>query len=66
MRIGLMLRHIDEGGGPGEYTRNLLPKLLALDQRNEYYLLYANDRHVRDYEPFPNSQSIVLDRKSVV
>lgn len=64
MRIGLMLRHIDEGGGPGEYTRNLLPKLLALDQRNEYYLLYANDRHVRDYEPFPNSQSIVLPSTS--
>lgn len=42
MRIGIMLRSIDEKGGVGVYTRNIVKELLHLDQKNEYVLLYAN------------------------
>ena len=42
MRIGIMLRSIDEKGGVGIYTRNIVTELLQLDKNNEYTLFYAN------------------------
>ena len=42
MRIGLMLRSIEEKGGVGVYTRNIVQELLQLDKTNEYILFYAN------------------------
>jgi glycosyltransferase involved in cell wall biosynthesis len=42
MRIGIMLRSIDEKGGVGVYTRNIVKELLELNQKNEYVLFYAN------------------------
>src|SRR6266511_1174681 len=42
MRIGIMLRSIDEKGGVGVYTRNIVKELLQLDKNNEYILFYAN------------------------
>lgn len=42
MRIGIMLRSIDEKGGVGVYTRNIVKELLQLDNSNEYVLFYAN------------------------
>ena len=46
MRIGIMLRALDEKGGVGVYTRYLTQKLLELDRRNHYVLLYSNPAHV--------------------
>ena len=40
MRIGVMLRAIEERQGIGIYSRNLLEELLELDRRNEYVLFY--------------------------
>ena len=40
MRIGVMLRAIDERGGIGVYTENVVQELLALDRHNEYVLFY--------------------------
>src|SRR6266540_2229938 len=42
MRIGIMLRSIDEKGGVGVYTRNIVKELLQFDQKNKYVLFYAN------------------------
>lgn len=42
MRIGIMLRSIDETGGVGVYTRNIVKELLQLDKNNEYILFYGN------------------------
>lgn len=42
MRIGIMLRSMDEKGGVGVYTRNIVKELLQLDSKNEYVLFYAN------------------------
>jgi glycosyltransferase involved in cell wall biosynthesis len=42
MRIGIMLRSIDEKGGVGVYTRNIVKELLQLDHKNQYFLFYAN------------------------
>jgi len=32
MRIGVMLRVLEEKGGIGVYARNLIPELLGIDQ----------------------------------
>jgi glycosyltransferase involved in cell wall biosynthesis len=42
MRIGIMLRSIDEKGGVGVYTRNIVRELLQLDSKNEYILFYTS------------------------
>lgn len=42
LRIGIMLRALDERGGVGVYTRGILRELLALDTRNEYVLYYRD------------------------
>jgi glycosyltransferase involved in cell wall biosynthesis len=42
MRIGMMLRALDEKGGIGVYTNNLLHELLSIDNRNHYVLFYRN------------------------
>lgn len=41
-----MLRAIDEKGGVGVYTRNIVKELLQFDQHNEYILFYANPYNV--------------------
>lgn len=41
-----MLRSIDEKGGVGVYTRNIVKELLQLDQKNEYVLFYANPANI--------------------
>lgn len=46
MRIGIMLRSIDEKGGVGVYTRNIVKELLRLDSENEYVLFYANPTNI--------------------
>jgi glycosyltransferase involved in cell wall biosynthesis len=46
MRIGIMLRSIDEKGGVGVYTRNIVKELLQIDQKNEYVLFYANPSNI--------------------
>jgi glycosyltransferase involved in cell wall biosynthesis len=42
MRIGIMLRSIDQKGGVGVYTSNIVKELLQLDRTNQYVLFYAN------------------------
>jgi glycosyltransferase involved in cell wall biosynthesis len=46
MRIGIMLRAIEEKGGIGVYTRNIVDELLRLDKQNEYVLFYRNANDV--------------------
>ena len=54
MRIGIMLRSIDEKGGVGVYTRNIVKELLQLDQKNEYVLFYAISSNIGRLSHYPN------------
>lgn len=54
MRIGIMLRSIDEKGGVGVYTRNIVEELLQLDRKNEYVLLYANPSYLGSFARHTN------------
>lgn len=43
MKIGIMLRHLDQhGGGVLVYTESLLRRLLAMDTEHEFVLLYRD------------------------
>ena len=58
MRIGVMLRSIDEKGGVGVYTRNIVKELLQLDSKNEYILFYANPSNIGSFSHFTNVTEI--------
>ena len=49
MRIAVMLRTLEEKGGIGVYSRNLVETLLDLDPVNEYLLLYQNPGQLGRY-----------------
>ncbi len=55
MRIGVMLRAIDERGGIGVYTRNIVRELLKRDRANEYVLYYRTPQHLGDHAPYANA-----------
>jgi glycosyltransferase involved in cell wall biosynthesis len=41
-----MARSLDEKGGVGVYSRNIITELLRIDRNNEYLLLYRNPSHI--------------------
>jgi glycosyltransferase involved in cell wall biosynthesis len=60
IRIGIMLRTLDEKGGIGVYTRNLVDELLAIDRENEYVLFYRSPEHQGNFEHKPNVSERVI------
>jgi glycosyltransferase involved in cell wall biosynthesis len=60
MRIGMMLRTLDEKGGIGNYTRYLLEELLPLDRENEYVLFYRNPAHLGRFSRFAHVRERVV------
>lgn len=59
-----MLRTLDEKGGIGVYSRNLVETLLDLDSRNRYDLLYRSAEHLGRYGGRPNVTEHVLPGRS--
>ena len=60
MRIGIMLRSLDEKGGIGVYTGNILRELLNLDQKNRYILFYRNAANRGRFIHHPNVSEQVV------
>ena len=60
MRIGVMLRAIEEKGGIGVYTQNLTRELLELDPENEYVLFYRSAEAAGRFAGLPNVRERVL------
>lgn len=60
LRIGVMLRGIDEVDGAGVYIRQLMDALLDLDQFNRYVLFYASRRQAGRYADRPNVRERVV------
>src|SRR5262245_28679410 len=58
MRIGVMLRSIDEKGGVGVYSRNIVKELLGIDQKNEYVLFYANPANLGTFTQYKNAREV--------
>src|SRR6185369_6262647 len=64
MRIGVMLRCIDERGGIGVYARNIVEELLKLDHENHYGLFFRSDTHVDRFNWAPNLTRRILPSRS--
>lgn len=52
MKIGVMLRSIDEKQGIGVYTQNIMDHLLRLDTENEYVLFYRSQQFLGRYADY--------------
>jgi glycosyltransferase involved in cell wall biosynthesis len=55
-----MLRNLDERGGIGVYTRELLRSVLAQDVRNEYVLFYGSQNALGRYAAHSNVTEVAL------
>lgn len=60
MKIGIMLRCVDEKGGIGVYTRNVVQELLKSDKQNEYRLFYSNKANLGRYAGYQNAKEIYI------
>jgi len=60
MRIGIMLRALDEKGGVGVYTRNILDELLALETEHEWVLLYRTPENMGRGEGNPRVREVLV------
>jgi glycosyltransferase involved in cell wall biosynthesis len=60
LRIGLMLRGIEEYDGAGVYIRKLLDALLRIDTTNQYVLFFASTRQRGRYAHLPNVREVVV------
>jgi glycosyltransferase involved in cell wall biosynthesis len=67
MRIGIMLRTLDEKGGIGVYSQNLVQELLRIDARNEYVLFYRNPKHIGSYAHLANvNERLILGSSKIL
>src|SRR5688572_18333494 len=64
MRIGIMLRSIDEKGGVGVYTHNIVKELLQLDKNNEYILFYVNPSNLGLFSYHENAKEVWIRGKN--
>lgn len=61
MRIGIMVRTIDEKQGIGVYTANLIHELLDLDRKNEYVLFYKSKEHFGRFADRKNVKEVLIE-----
>jgi glycosyltransferase involved in cell wall biosynthesis len=66
MRIGIMLRCIDEKGGIAIYARNIVEELLKIDQKNHYVLFFRSETHFNRYSAFKNVTRLMIRSESKV
>jgi glycosyltransferase involved in cell wall biosynthesis len=59
LRIGLMLRGIEEYDGAGVYIRKLLDALLRIDATNQYVLFLTSSQPRGRYAHLPNVREVV-------
>ncbi len=64
MKIGIMLRHINELGGVVVYTKNIIENLLDIDKKNEYVFLYNSPSLISTYSKYKNVKEIIIDTKN--
>ena len=64
LRIGLMLRAIDDVDGQGIYIRKLCEALFDLDGKNEYVAFYSRPGQAGRYRERPNVREVVVPGRS--
>jgi hypothetical protein len=51
LRIGITLRSLPTLGGPGTYTEQLVRRLLQINRKNKYLLIYLRQRMATSHAP---------------
>ena len=64
MKIGVMLRTLEEKQGIGIYARNLMHAILQIDKENHYFFMYANTQQVGSFGKHDNLTEHALNGKS--
>jgi glycosyltransferase involved in cell wall biosynthesis len=65
MKLGIMLRHLDQhGGGVRGYTEHLLRELFAIGDKHEFVLMYQNPKLVGTYGHIENVQEVAVAARS--
>lgn len=64
MRIGVMLRHLNEVGGINVYTKNIIENLLEIDNENDYVFFYNSDSMLNSYSKYKNVKEVVINKKN--
>jgi glycosyltransferase involved in cell wall biosynthesis len=64
MRIGLMVRHLEEQGGIAVYTRELLSHLFELDRENEYVAFFGDRGSLGRFSAIPNVHELLIPCRS--
>jgi glycosyltransferase involved in cell wall biosynthesis len=64
LKIGICLRTWGDVGGIGVYTRSIVPGLLALDQKNEYFLYFHDPKHLGEFSDHANVHEIYVPAKN--
>lgn len=60
LRIGLMLRAVDEYDGAGVYIRQLCQALFEIDRFNQYVVFYMHEKQLGRFAHVPNVQERVV------
>ena len=63
MKIAIMFRAVEEIDGPGIASRNLIDKLIEIDKKNKYVVLYMNPEFVGRYKQYDNVKEILIKSK---
>lgn len=63
LRIGLMLRAVDDVDGQGIYIRELCDALFDLDSRHHFVALYCREEQRGRYRDRPNVREVVIQGK---
>ena len=67
MRIGIMLRHLDQhGGGVLVYTENLLRELLTLETDHEFVLIYRDPAFLGRFADHERVREVAVASRSVL
>jgi glycosyltransferase involved in cell wall biosynthesis len=61
MKIGIMLRSLDEKGGIGVYTKNLIEELINIDNKNQYVFFYKNKENIGKYSSYKNVKEVTVN-----
>jgi len=64
MKIGIMLRHINELGGVVVYTRNIIENLLKIDSENDYIFIYSDHSLIGTYSKNKNVKEVIVNIKN--
>jgi glycosyltransferase involved in cell wall biosynthesis len=64
MKIGIMLRHLNELGGVVVYTRNIIENLLKTDSENDYIFIYSDPSLIGTYSKYKNVKEVVVNIKN--